>query len=246
MILSFLKLFVLASSLNFQLPETEGSAIDSDPNDVYYNQLDSLLMSHVDLNGRVDYKKLSKNPDLESIQKKMFGLFPDKTWPREQQTTFWINVYNVTVLKMVCDHYPVKSIMDIEYAFDLLSVKLGEKKYSLNQVEKIFLHKMNDPRIHFAINCGAVSCPPLMNKAYRASTLNSVIRERAKAFINDPTQNTISATEMQLSKIFEWYYDDFTANNTSTSSFINQYSKVQVNQGVRATYKEYDWSLNKK
>jgi hypothetical protein len=236
----------MAAGLNFQAATIDHSSIEPDRNDLYYNELDSLLRSHVDQNGLVDYKKLSKNADLEAIQKKMFGLFPDKTWPRDEEKAYWINLYNVTVLKLVSDHYPVKSIMDIENAFDKLSIILGEKKYSLNQVEKIFLRKANDPRIHFAINCAAVSCPPLMNKSYRASTLNKVLRERAIAFINNPVHNNISPTEMQLSKIFEWYYDDFTMNNTSTINFINQFSKVQVNQGVRPTYKEYDWSLNKK
>jgi hypothetical protein len=224
----------------------QGETVDTDPNEVYYAQLDSLLGKHVDQMGLVDYKTLSKDPAFAKVRKSMLSLFPSNAWKRDEQMAYWINLYNVTVLNQICDHYPLKSIMDIENVFDKLTVEMGEKKYSLNQLEKVILKKFNDPRIHFAINCGAKSCPPLMNKAFRAATLSKVLRSRAVAFINDLNHNTILADQMTLSKIFEWYLEDFTMNNTTLISFINQYSKVQVKTGVKPSYLEYDWDLNKK
>ncbi len=246
MITSLVKFFVLTLSLNFQHPVSNISTQDADPNELYYADWDEVLSKHVDGNGKVDYKKIASDSLFLAVHKNMSKLFPGNNWSRDQQISYWINMYNVSTIKLICDRYPIKSIMDIEMAFDLLIVKLGDKEYSLNQVEKVFLNKFNDPRVHFAINCGAVSCPPLMNKSYRASTLNKTLRERTVAFINDPLQNEFSTTELKLSKIFEWYKEDFTKTNITLITYLNQFSKVQMAQGIKISYKEYDWSLNKK
>jgi hypothetical protein len=245
MITSLIKFYVLALSLNFH-PNSHISTQDSDPNEIHYEVLDKVLSKYVDGNGKVDYKKIATDSLFNAVHKNMSKLFPDNTWSREQQISYWINMYNVSTIKLICDHYPIKSIMDIDMAFDLLIVKLGKKEYSLNQIEKVMLNKFNDPRIHFAINCGAVSCPPLLNKSFRALSLNKTLRERTVSFINDPLQNEISTTELKLSKIFEWYKEDFTKTNITLITYLNQFSKVQIVQGLKITYKEYDWSLNKK
>jgi len=217
-----------------------------DPNEIYAKTWDDVLSRHVTAAGEVNYAALKADTGFAATVKAIGAMIPEGYWTREQQMAFWINAYNIYTIKLICDHYPVKSINDIDLPWDGLNVLLKDKKYSLNQLENTIIRKKyNDPRIHFAINCGAKSCPPLYNKAFRAENLNKTLASLTKAFINNSKYNKITANSIQISKIFEWFKDDF-ANNRTLVSFLNQYSSVQIDASATVAYGEYDWSLNKK
>ena len=83
---------------------------------------------------------------------------------------------------------------------------------SLNHLEHEIIRKQfKDPRIHVALVCAAKSCPPLLNRAYRADDLDKVLDENMKRFVTDASRNQIDdeKRELRLSKIFEWYPADF-------------------------------------
>ncbi len=207
---------------------------------------DGLLRKYVSSSGYVNYAGMrSEKAKLDKYLAQLAANPPQKGWSRNEEMAYWINAYNAFTVKLILDHYPVKSIRDIHSGnpWDVKWIELGRKTYSLNQIENEKLRKrFGDARIHFAVNCAAHSCPPLLNRAWTASSLSQTLDQRAKAFINNPKYNQISASEAKVSKIFEWYAGDFGDLRT----FLNKYSKTPLEPGASIQYVEYDWSLNGK
>jgi hypothetical protein len=125
--------------------------------------------------------------------------------------------------------------------WDVRRIKIGDKKYSLNNIENdIIRPQFKDPRIHFAVNCAAKSCPPLWNRAFTAENLETALEARTKAFINDPKYNTLSGARAQVSKIFDWYGADF----GDLKKFLNQYANTKLKASAVVAFSEYNWDLN--
>lgn len=213
-----------------------------------HQTFDELLRKYVTSNGKVNYKGFKTEiTKLNSYIKELDKQYANyNSWSKNKQLAFWINVYNAHTIKLITDNYPVSSITKIKGGkpWDYKFIKLGDKTYTLNQVEnEIIRPKFNEPRIHFAVNCAAKSCPKLMNKAWTEDNLNSSLTTQTKAFLANSTENQLSAKQVKLSKIFEWYNTDFTKNG-SLISFINKYSSISVNENAKVSYNEYNWELN--
>jgi hypothetical protein len=129
-------------------------------------------------------------------------------------------------------------------AWDLKFIEINGEKYSLNNIEHDILRKKySDPRIHFAVNCASVSCPKLSNTAFLADGLNEKLENAAKEFINNPSKNSISASNAEVSSLFDWYKDDFTKNG-SVADYLNRYSTTKL-VAEKISFKEYNWNINK-
>ena len=102
---------------------------------------------------------------------------------------------------------------------------------------------MNEPRIHFAINCASFSCPPLLNEAFSEKNLEAQLTQVTKTFLADSQRNTITKDKLEISKIFKWFSKDFKQNG-SLIDFLNQYSDVKINANAKKKYKDYNWNLN--
>lgn len=205
-----------------------------------------VLSTFVDNQGQVNYQGLKAEHTLLDTYLQSLASNPVQDgWSREEKLAYWINAYNAFTIKLILDNYPVKSIMDIDggKAWDKVWIKLGNKSYSLNQIEnEIIRPQFKEPRIHFAVNCAAKSCPPLLNQAWMPATLDAQLEQRAKSFVNNPAYNTIKTSNIQVSKIFEWYNQDF----GNLISFLNNYSATTIKSGAAIAYREYDWALNGK
>ena len=176
-------------------------------------------------------------------------------WSEEQQLAMLINLYNAATLKLIIDHYPVKSIKDIGGLFkkpwDIESLTLFGKPTTLDHVEHGLLRKKYDePRIHFAIVCAAKGCPALRPGAYTAAQLDAQLNEQGEKFLRDSSKNRIDASNktIYLSKIFKWFEEDFTKNGSLTD-FVKPYFTRAGSKGLNDSFKvkhtDYDWSLNK-
>lgn len=251
-----MKLLLLAffSLLLYSCPgaSTLGAAGTSPPSHQPWNEL---LQQHVHANGNVDYKGFIK--DKAKLQRYLNLLSnnpPDKkTWSEAEQLAYWINAYNAFTVKLIIDNYPVKSITDLHprlYVPGMNTVwhkkffKIGSKEASLDEIEHQILRKQfNEPRIHFAINCASVSCPPLRNEAYTAAKLDKQLDEQARQYINNPAHNKITPNKIVVSQIFNWFKEDFTKKG-SLIDYLNKYSKTRINPGAEIDHMKYDWSLN--
>ncbi len=215
-------------------------------NNVFFNHqtFNDLLKKYVTKDGAVSYKGFKGNrSDLQNYISALGENMPTDDWPKEEKLAYWINAYNALTVDLILRNYPLKSIKDIKKPWNQRLWKLGEKWYNLDEIEHKILRKMNEPRIHFAINCASFSCPPLLNEAFAADKLDAQLTQVTKAFLVDSRRNTITKNQLEISKIFKWFSKDFKQNG-SLIKFLNLYSPIKINANADIDYKDYDWSLN--
>lgn len=222
---------------------------------ISHTSYDGLLQKYVDEKGMVDYKGLGKErPKLKSYLKMIESNPPQKSWTENEKLAYWINAYNAFTLELILDNYPVKSIKDIgatikipfvNTPWDIKFINIGDEEYDLNNLEHGIIRKeFEEPRIHFALVCAAVSCPKLQSRAYLPERLDAQLTKAAKDFLADPKKNEIkNGKKAVLSKLFNWYGGDFT-KKLSLEEYINQYSETQLSKGADIDWKDYDWALN--
>jgi hypothetical protein len=214
-------------------------------------EFNSLLQTHVDSKGFVDYKSLKQDEGkLNSYLSYLEKTTPEKSWSANKEKAFWINVYNAYTLKIILDNYPLKSITKIsnkgKTAWKTPFVKVGGKTYTLDHVEhEILRKKFKDPRIHVGVNCASGSCPKLGNLAFTENNVDGELERLMKEFINDASRNKLSVKKVEISEIFNWFKGDFTADG-SVIDYINKYAETPVNKKAKIKYLTYDWSLNGK
>jgi Protein of unknown function, DUF547 len=208
-----------------------------------YKSYHTLLQKHVSRSGQVNYQAIKANRmPLDSV----IGFFnknaPQATWSRNEQLAYWLNAYNIFTIRLIVDNFPTQSITKLEGGkpWDAKRVNIGGKMYSLNQIEnEIIRPQFKDPRIHFALNCAAKSCPSLHNEAFTASNLDKLLDQRTRAFIRS-SGNQLGKDAIKISKIFDWYAADF----GDLVAFLNRYASVKINPKAKVEYLEYDWGLN--
>lgn len=203
-----------------------------------------LLKKYVNNNGDVNYKAFMKDKNaLDTYINILSANSPTAKWSKNEKLAYYINLYNAATVKLILDNYPLKSIKDIKNPWDNSWIKIGNDTYSLGDIEHKILRKMDEPRIHFAINCASYSCPKLANIPFLASTLELQLKKATFDFVNDPSKNKITSEKLELSNIFKWFKGDFT-NNGSLIDFLQPYTKLAINPKAKINYTDYDWSLN--
>ena len=218
---------------------------------------DGFFADHVK-NGVVDYTALKKDKRLAAYVKEIsaFPLSRARMTP-EATMAFWINAYNAFTLKLICDNWPLKSIMDLDggKVWDRKWIVIDGRTYSLNQIEHEIIRPMGDPRIHFALVCAAKSCPPLRSEPYSANDLDEQLDDQGKTFISTSSLNRLSAADQQarLSQIFEWYGKDFGPKQADLIRALAPYAPSAARSSMKAapsgwkvSYLPYDWSVNGK
>lgn len=209
-----------------------------------YTLYQEILHHHVSPEGIVDYEaiKSHRHHDFSQIIDQ-FSKTDPTALDTDAELAFWINAYNAYTIKLIIDHWPVSSIRDIgdgnPWATEWITI-LGQK-LSLDQIEhEIIRKKFNEPRIHFAVNCAAMGCPPLLNEPFIAPLLERQLADQTHKFINNKKYNQISSKSVVLSPIFEWYEEDF----GDLIEFLNKYSDLPIDSDASIRYMTYDWSLN--
>lgn len=211
-----------------------------------HESFNSLLQKNVSADGRVNYTAIKKDITTFNIYlTQLAKQTPATNWSKNAALAYWINVYNAFTIKLIVDNYPTKSITILSGGkpWDVKWIELAEKKYSLNQIENdIIRPQYNDARTHFALNCAARSCPPLLNIAFTENNIDELLTKRTKQFLQDNSANEITENKLSISKIFDWYKADF----GNIPNFIAKYKGTKINPNATIEYKEYNWSLNDK
>lgn len=206
----------------------------------------ALLAENVSEEGFVDYKGfMERKEELGSYLDYLGSNTPGQQSAFNERLAYYINLYNAATVYLILENYPLESIKDLRNPWGKKWIRLGNDSISLNTIEHGILRKMNEPRIHFAINCASLSCPKLMNRAFTANDMELQLRQVSMDFIKDENRNRISENELLLSAIFKWYRGDF-MQKRSLISFIQPYTEVEISESARISYLPYDWSLNEK
>ena len=210
-------------------------------------------MKHVTEEGLVDYRGFIRDSvRLNQYLALLSQHHPnDKYWTDEEKLAYWINLYNANTVKLVADNYPVESIKDIKpgisfvnSVWDIKFIDVETRTYDLNNIEHGIIRKhFDEPRIHFAVNCAAISCPKLQQRAYTAENLDNQLKNATYEFLGDSSKNKITEDKVQVSSIFKWYNGDFTENG-SLVDYLNQYTSVNISKEATIEYMDYDWALN--
>ena len=237
MMLKKIKIIILV--LSFNIGFSQG------PN-TFFTKADAFFKANVS-NGKVNYAGIHKNQDkLNDLLSLANKVRVSKSDAKNYQA-FWINAYNVSVIKGIIDNYPIKSPLDKSGFFDKTTYKLGGKSITLNDIEhKLLRAQFKDARFHFVLVCGAIGCPPLINKAYLPSTLEAQLEKQTKIALNG-TFLRVNAKKKRIqgSEILKWYKEDFTMNGTSEIDFINKYRIEKIPHNFKLSYFTYNWNLNK-
>ena len=214
--------------------------------ETFFSKTNTFLGTHVK-DGKVDYKSIHKDQSsLDEILKLAEGISVSSSDANNFQA-FWINAYNLSVIKGIIDNYPTKSPLDNKGFFDKTTYSLGGKQITLNDIEhKLLRAKFKDARFHFVLVCGAVGCPPLINKAYLPSTLDTQLETQTKKALNGSfLKVNTKKKRVEASEIMKWYKEDFTMNGMTEIDFINKYRTEQIPDNYKLSYFTYNWSLNK-
>jgi hypothetical protein len=247
-----------------------------------YNSFDALLKTYVNDNGMVNYKGLKANrSQLDEFVATLGKLHPKtyEKWNQKDKIAFWLNAYNALTLRAIIDHYPIKSsftksltwpknsIRQIDGAWNKIKFDIMGQKLTLEHIEhKILRTEFSEPRIHMALVCAAMSCPPLRNEPYIAVKLDKQLDDQTKKFLSDPAKFRLDIDKaiLHLSPIFKWFANDFAKSyprhtryrghkgpTAAVIWFIDQYLPKQDSQRrsvdsrtYKRRYLDYDWSLN--
>jgi len=193
-------------------------------------------------------------------------------WTPEQRMAFWINAYNAFTLRIIVDNYPIRgswlslyprnSIRQIDGVWTDIQWRAAGRTVTLDDIEhRILRPTFKDARIHFAVNCASVSCPPLETVPYRPATLDAQLDAAGKRFLASPEGLRLTGDTLHVSSIFEWYGDDFIAQYAPVAPGERDQNERAILGAVarfgpgpaaalaragRATIRflSYDWSLN--
>lgn len=209
-----------------------------------HSRWNAILQEYVTEKGQVNYKAIKNNPgELHVYIDALSENLPNDDWPKADKLAYWINAYNALTVDLIIRNYPTNSIKDIKDPWKQRLWQLGKKWYNLDEIEHQIIRKMGEPRIHFALVCAAISCPKLYNKAFTAQHLESDLSKLTREFLADNSKNTISESELKLSKIFSWFAKDFKQEG-SLIDFLNLYTEVEISDKAKKRFNNYNWDLN--
>ena len=239
-----------------------------------YRQYASLLREYVRAS-RVDYARLRQGRavlDAEVATLAEPSPAQERGWTNDQRLAFWINAYNVLTLRAIVDHYPIRSsiftlqprnsIRQIDGVWTTLTWQAAGRTLTLDDIEhRILRPEFKEPRVHFAINCASVGCPPLAAEPYRPLTLDAQLDAAARGYLSSERGLAIEDHTIRVTKILEWYGEDFVGRfaphaagksdrvEQAVRGVVTQFGPPQAaelarNPSTRIRFLDYDWSLN--
>ena len=253
---------------------------DRQPTKVFSHELfERVLQRYASEYGTIDYEALQRFPDeLNRYYQLIAAVSPDsqpQLFPTANyRLAYWINAYNAAAIRIVIDHYPIESVREVKRPtllfflpvesgfFVFQKPMIGGRPISLYNMEnKIIRRRFADPRIHFALNCASLGCPRLPPKPFTGEMLDDQLERETRRFMDEERNVRIDhqSRTIFLSKIFQWYEDDFRnwlrKNDPETPPRLPRYvlrylseekalecNKIQDSYSV--SFSDYDWRLN--
>lgn len=176
---------------------------------------------------------------------------------RREQLAYWINLYNAIVVKTILEHYPTRSINDINISPGYFSegpwtanlVRVGRYKVSLEDIESRILRPIwNDVRIHYALNYAAIGSPNLQAQAFTAQNLEELLNKAAFEFINSGRAVSVIQDKLITSAIYDWFIEDFGGDVEDLLTHLRFYAKPKLLAELRHAHHidktVFNWHIN--
>jgi len=223
-----------------------------------HSKFDHVLKRYVNGEGLVDYNSIAKDRSFFEYIESLQRVRPENLSP-DGQLAFWINAYNAVTIDKVIKEKPNKSVRETLIPGLWTSTKffttrkhtVAGKLLSQDDIEHEILRKQfKDPRIHFAIICGSLGCPPLPRVVYTEQNVQSRLEEETRKYLNSPRGTRIDRAEntLYLSKLFDWFADDFIHKSGSVMNFMRPYLNEEtlsfIERNPKISYLDYNWALN--
>lgn len=234
-------------------PAAQARALDAD---LYARVLERYTVAVDDIaSTRVDYAGLRASEDWAALLRSLQESDPGRLGSRTEKLAFWINAYNILAIDVVRRHYPVDSIRQVgSFLSPVWKREAGEihgRVYTLHEIEHEILRPMGEPRIHAAIVCASLSCPPLRREPYQAVDLDAQLEDNVRRWLADPRKGARidrAVRTLVLSPIFDWFAEDF---DGGVVPFVAAHLPPEEASWIRSQgralgirYFDYDWSLN--
>ncbi|MEM1057344.1 MAG: DUF547 domain-containing protein [Bacteroidota bacterium] len=231
------------------------------PTSFDHSDFTAVLQAHVDADGQVDYAGLAADPTgLDAYVGRLAATDPSAL-SDDDRLAFLLNAYNAYALRLVADHYPIESILDVtpgpfvpsvNSPFSVSFAQIGGEEVSLDDIEHGTIREnFDEPRIHVALVCAAIACPPLRREAYEGAQLDAQLDDQAQIFLANAEKNlvNVSAGTARFSKIFDWFKGDFGGSDADIQRFAAPYFEGEAREALEGatldvSYFDYDWSLN--
>jgi hypothetical protein len=229
-----------------------------------HSAFDRLLRAHV-RDGLVDYDAFARAPEFRAYLDRLAAANPDALG-RDEQLAFWIDAYNAYTIQLINKHGERRSIRNINKTFGVVKAygpwqeklaRVGGRAYGLDEIEQgIIRPRYREPRIHFALVCAAMGCPPLRSEAYTGARLDAQLDDQARVFLlRSPAKNRVDVPSrtVHLSPIFVGFRDyikDFGGTHQAVGRYVARYFPPGPERALleggdfRVVTTHYDWTLN--
>jgi len=217
----------------------------------------SVLTRFVDEQGRTDFDALAGDrKDLDEFVALVARVSPatsPELFPRRADVlAYHLNAYNALAMQGVIDEGVTDGFTGFfkrQLFFRFRKVTVGGRRMSLSTYENAVIRPLGEPRVHFALNCMARSCPRLPQAAFSADELEAQLQAAAREFLNDPRNVRVDAAAgaVWLSSVLDFYTRDFAADGTHRSviEYVNRYRDEPIDSGLAVKFIPYDWTLNR-
>jgi hypothetical protein len=211
-----------------------------------------MLQTTVTDKGFVDYDAIAAAGKIDSIIEVIAKTDPQSLTSITEQLVFYINSYNVLVIKTILAGKSPRNVFSRIDFFKGPKYNVAGQNVNLSDLEHKIIRPLNEPRIHFTLVCAALSCPKLLNAIYTGSNLEQQFNTATRQFINNVDRNHFDQAEKtaHLSKIFKWFSEDFELDGSSVASFIADHVDdktlaTELRQGAyEIEHNDYYWTLN--
>lgn len=223
---------------------------------------DALLAAHVDDAGRVDYDAFAASPDFDAYLEQLARADPARL-DDDGRLALWINAYNAWTIELVNRHDERDSIRNINKLLGFIKAmgpwkerlaRVADTTWTLDEIEhEIIRERFDEPRIHMALVCAALGCPPLRREAYTGPRLDAQLDDQTRRFLLDsPQKNRVDVAEktVYLSPVFDWFREDFPPGREGLGRWLARWHPPGPARALLASgdfdieHTEYDWSLN--
>ena len=242
-----------------------------------YRSFAAVLRTHVVV-ARVDYAALQRNRAALDAVVEQFGrvaLSDFESWTTDERIAYLVNAYNAFTLQAIVDHYPIdggwlsflrwaprNSIKQIDGVWTERRWSAAGREMTLDEIEHETLRvRYDEPRIHFAINCASISCPPLRREPYVAERLDRQLIVAARDYLASTAGLRIEGDTLLASSLFDWFGDDFieeysqlvngagSDRDRAVLGVVAKYGPTEASQlaqsgNAQLRFLKYGWGLN--